>query len=126
MGKGDPKGGRPEYVLTDDGFERLKKLINIHCTQVEVCDVLGVTDKTLNKALKERGELPFSEFYKKHSNEGRASLRREQWKAAQKGNTSMLIWLGKQLLGQKDKIEQDNTSSDGSHAPDTIIIKGAE
>lgn len=27
--------------------------------------------------------------------------------------------------GYSDKIEQDNTSSDGSNAPNTIIIKGA-
>ena len=28
-----------------------------------------------------------------------------QWKAAERGNTSMLIWLGKQILGQSDKQE---------------------
>lgn len=33
-------------------------------------------------------------------------LRREQYKAAMGGNTTMLIWLGKQLLGQSDKSEQ--------------------
>jgi hypothetical protein len=32
----------------------------------------------------------------------RASLRRLQWDKAQTGDTSMLIWLGKILCGQRD------------------------
>ena len=28
-----------------------------------------------------------------------------QWKAADKGNVAMLIWLGKQVLGQTEKSE---------------------
>ena len=28
-----------------------------------------------------------------------------QWRACEKGNVSMLIWLGKQILGQQDKSE---------------------
>jgi hypothetical protein len=28
-----------------------------------------------------------------------------QWNAAEKGSTPMLIWLGKQILDQKDKQE---------------------
>jgi hypothetical protein len=29
----------------------------------------------------------------------------------------MLIWLGKQQLGQRDKTDHDHTSSDGSMSP---------
>ena len=42
---------------------------------------------------------------KKGKDKGRMSLRRLQFEKAQTGNTTMLIWLGKQMLGQKDKIE---------------------
>ena len=35
---------------------------------------------------------------------GKASVRRMQFDAAQKGNVTMLIWLGKQILGQKDQV----------------------
>jgi len=38
------------------------------------------------------------------------SLRRWQLEAARKGNASLLIWLGKQMLGQKDTIEIDGDS----------------
>ena len=111
------KMGRPPFELSDKDFERLVNMARIQCTQEEVCHVFGVTDKTLNQALKRRGEGTFSDIYKRHSHEGRASLRRYQWKAAENGNPTMLIWLGKQMLGQRDQIVQDNTSSDGSMTP---------
>ncbi len=95
-------------------------MVRIQCTQEEICGIYGVTDKTLNEALKRRGEPGFSEFYKKHQDEGRASLRRAQWKAAQDGNPTMLVWLGKQMLGQRDKVDVDNTSSDGSMTPQVV------
>ena len=42
---------------------------------------------------------------------GRQTLRRLQWQAANEGNSTMLVWLGKQLLGQRDKTEL--TGADG-------------
>ena len=38
---------------------------------------------------------------------GRATLRRLQWQRANGGADTMLIWLGKQMLGQKDKVETE-------------------
>lgn len=35
-----------------------------------------------------------------------ASLRKRQFDLAMAGNAKMLVWLGKQYLGQADKIEQ--------------------
>ena len=48
----------------------------------------------------------FGNVYKKTSAAGKMSLRREQWRSAEKGNVTMQIWLGKQWLGQTDKVEQ--------------------
>jgi hypothetical protein len=38
------------------------------------------------------------------------SLRRAQFKAAKEGNVTMLIWLGKQRLGQKNEPIQSGGS----------------
>ena len=38
---------------------------------------------------------------------GKMSLKRKQYDQAMGGNTAMLIWLGKQYLGQRDKMEQE-------------------
>lgn len=113
MGKGDPKGGRPRFELSDEDFDRLVAMIRIQCTQDEICGVFGVTAETLNASLQERGEGSFSTLYKKHQDEGKASLRRAQWKAAQDGNPTMLVWLGKNMLGQTDRQAIEHSGPDG-------------
>lgn len=112
MAKRGPKG--PTKPLTDEDFAKLVAMIRIQCTQDEICNIFGMTAETLNKRLEERGEGKFSTLYKKHQDEGRASLRRMQWKTAEGGNPTMQIWLGKNMLGQTDKVEQvgDNGAAD--------------
>jgi hypothetical protein len=97
--------GRPPFILTDEQFKTIEGLARIQCTQVEICDIFEVTEKTLNIALKRHAGLSFSQLIKKNMSHGKASLRRNQWKAADKGVPSILIWLGKQHLGQTDKVE---------------------
>jgi hypothetical protein len=48
-----------------------------------------------------------------------ASLRRKQFEAAMNGNTTILIWLGKQYLGQRDKREM--SGPDG--VPSSISVR---
>ena len=103
MAKSGPKG--PSKPLDEKKFEQLVGMIRIQCTREEICNILGMSEQTLTRRLKERGEGNFETLLKKYGDEGKASLRRQQWKAAQGGNSTMLVWLGKQMLGQKDKHE---------------------
>jgi hypothetical protein len=106
MTKTGPKG--PSKPMTDKEFEQLVNMIRVLCTAEEICGILGISEDTLGRRIEERqieGARNFAELYKKHSGEGKASLRRAQWKAAQDGNPTMLVWLGKQMLGQRDKHE---------------------
>ena len=50
-------------------------------------------------------EGEFRKAYEKGLGRLKISIRRQQIEAAKKGNTAMLIWLGKQLLEQADKRE---------------------
>jgi hypothetical protein len=98
--KTGPKG--PSKPLDD--LSVVIEMIKIQCTQVEICAVLGISEDTLTRRIIEHnieGVSNFAGLYEKHSHEGKASLRRAQWKAAHDGNVTMQIWLGKQLLGQK-------------------------
>ena len=101
----EKKVGRPKIEID---FEQLEKLCELHCTRDEICDFLGIEDDTLNARLKEHGYDNFSAFYKKHLGGGKISLRRLQWQAASEGSVPMLIWLGKQMLAQSDKLQSDN------------------
>ena len=47
----------------------------------------------------------FAEIITRGRANGKMSLRRVQWARAQAGSDTMLIWLGKQILGQRDKFE---------------------
>ena len=95
---------RPKKVINQKQFE---SLCAIQCTQEEICNVLDVCDETLTRWCKEVYDLSFSEVFRQKRDLGKASLRRQQWKLAEKGNSTMLIWLGKQMLSQSENLIQD-------------------
>lgn len=87
---------RPKLQLDEALIERLAA---IHCPTVEIAAALNCSVDTLDRN--------YAELIAKGRDKGKTSLRRMQWDAATKGNVVMMIFLGKQLLGQSDKI--DNT-----------------
>ena len=97
------KRGRPKFILDEEEF---KKLMRLHATITEVAGWFEVSAEAVDSACKRQFGMPFSECFKKFSAGGKISLRRAQWIAAtERLNTSMLIWLGKQYLDQKDFVE---------------------
>lgn len=107
--------GRPKKVLTKDALKLIENLSRIMCTDEEIAQCLGASMDTLLNA--ENKEL-FRSANEKGKALGKQSLRRQQYELAKKGNCSMLIWLGKQYLGQKDKID---TSVNGDGMMDDIL-----
>ena len=95
---------RPKKKISQKQFE---SLCAIQCTKEEICDVLDVTEKTLNNWCKEIYGTSFSLVFNQKRALGKASLRRNQWKLAEKGNSTMQIWLGKQILKQSENPLQD-------------------
>lgn len=88
---------RPQLEIDEN---QLEKLASIMCTMKEMAAFFGCSVDTL--------ENRFSDVIKTGREKGTASLRRMQYAAAEKGNTAMLIWLGKQYLGQSDKVDHSN------------------
>lgn len=91
--------GRPKKEID---YVAVEKLANIQCTQEEIASFLGISSRTLLRDEK------FKELFSKGRENGKMSLRRIQWKHAEK-SVPMAIWLGKQYLGQKDIIEASTT-----------------
>ena len=96
------KGDTPAQDRIDK--KQFENLCGLQCTINEVCDFFDVEDDTLNSWCKKTYGTTFSEVFKQKRGKGQISLRRMQWKLAEK-NPTMAIFLGKQYLGQKDKIE---------------------
>lgn len=87
-------------------YDTVKNLAKICCTQEEIASVLGCSVKTLQR------RKQFNKAYQDGLNDARASLRRLQWKSAANGNITMQIFLGKNLLGQRDRFAEDERSED--------------
>lgn len=66
----------------------------------EIGEYLGIPESTIRRRC---GEILTKVRARRHTR-----LRQLQWKAAKNGSTAMMIWLGKQELGQSDKIESKN------------------
>lgn len=96
------KTGRPKKEINQKLFENL---CAIQCTESEICAVLGCCEDTLNSWCKRTYKATFSDTFKSKSGVGKSSLRRNQFRLAEK-NATMAIWLGKQYLGQRDVVEQ--------------------
>ncbi len=82
-------------------------------TQEEMASWFDVCLSTIEKYMTQKDPENVTEFlrvYKKAAAEATTSLRRVQMSKALEGDNTLLIWLGKQLLGQKDKSD---ITSDG-------------
>ena len=83
--------------------ELLYKLAQIHCTMREMSDIVGVSVDTLKRR--------YADLIDKGKSEGKMRLRRKQIEVAMNGNHTMLIWLGKQMLGQSESPTPEETVS---------------
>lgn len=101
---------KPREFTTDDK-ELMYQLAKIHCTNEEIASILKTSKDTL--------ERRFVDILHRGRAEGRSSLRRLQWAKAEKGDTTMLIWLGRQILRQSDKIGNEG---DGEKTPARVEV----
>lgn len=97
------KKGRPEKVFTEKEVKKVKALARCHCPDSEIAAFLDVGETTLKRH--------FGPLLHEAREVGKANIRSKQYKLAMKGNIALLIWLGKQILGQRDK--QELTGRDG-------------
>jgi hypothetical protein len=77
----------------------LEKLCALQCTDEEIASFLGVSTRTIESR---RKQPEFAAVMNRGRAKGRISVRRAQMKLLEAGNATMGIWLGKQLLGQRD------------------------
>ena len=103
-GKETHKGkmGRPEIEID---WSAVDKLLQIQCTGKEIASLLNMSYNTLERKCKKDHKRTFEDYSQEKRAAGLPSLRRRQWTKAMDGDSTMLIWLGKQYLEQNDKKE---------------------
>jgi len=100
------KGGRPKIEID---WDQVDKMCAIHCTGEEQAAILEISYDTLNRRCHEEKSMSFADYFKQKSAGGKMSLRRKQYTTAMDGNTTMLVWLGKNWLGQSDTKDEGDT-----------------
>lgn len=102
MGKRGPLKGsqyksKPGPVMMNLDQQEIERLAQIQCTMQEIAHVMNCSVDTL--------ENRYMDIIQKGKAKGRMSVRRMQFKLLSEGNATMGVWLGKQLLGQKDRSD---------------------
>jgi len=90
--------GRPKKELDKDIIANLSK---IGCTQEEIGSVVRISARTLQRR--------YAEIIEVNKNIGKSSLRKKMWQTALRGNPNMQIFLSKNVLGMKDRVETQTT-----------------
>ena len=90
--------------LKEIDAKQFEKLCGLQCTKLEICGWFDIPDKTLESWCKRTYGKGFSETFEEKRAAGKISLRRAQYELALKGNATMLIWLGRNYLGQSEDV----------------------
>lgn len=103
------KRGRP--VIQFD-YKKVETHGKLGSTYEEMARDFNCTTRTIERRMAEGEESEeeslFCRAYKKGQAELHKSLRAKQIEMAMAGNVTMQIWLGKQMLGQRDKMHTES------------------
>jgi hypothetical protein len=91
----------------------LEKLMKLHPSEQEAADWFDVTTKTLQRFIKKHYQSSFVQLREKSFARTRIAIKRAQIEKALKGDNTMLIWTGKQYLGQSDKQSTEISGPNG-------------
>ena len=97
-------------------LDELARLALLNPSTSEIASYFGVSKKTIERRMK---NAEFAQVIEDGRNNRKISLKRFQWQAASSGSVPMLIFLGKNELGQRDAPALEN---EGEH---TTKIAGA-
>lgn len=99
--------GRPKAQID---WLKVGQMLEAGCTVEGIAETIGVEKTTLYKRCETDNKINFSTFSQQKRAKGDDLLRAKQFQLAMSGDKTMLVWLGKQRLGQTDKAE---TKTDG-------------
>jgi len=90
-------------------WDKVDKMLEAGCSGEECASALGIHSNTLyNRCKEDRGE-EFVTYRAQKRASGEVKLRLKQQELALEGDKTMLVWLGKQRLDQREKLDTRNT-----------------
>lgn len=101
----DKKVGRPKVEIN---WELMDGILQFGARLIDCREMLGVSDDTIQNNIRQKFGMTFSEYRDQKMSKIRIKLLQKQFESAMAGNTALLIFLGKQYLGQTEKISTKN------------------
>ena len=94
---------RPEKPID---WAKVDQLLMAGCTGTEIAPHFDMHYETFYDRVKAKYNVGFTEYCAIKKQQGNSLLKVKQFDVALKGDKTMLVWLGKQRLGQKDAEER--------------------
>lgn len=107
--RGGRRRGAGRKPIEIDPIE-LEKLCVLHSTNEEIAAWFGCSVRTIEKYSK---QPEIAGVMRRGRAKGQISVRRAQMRLLEAGNATMGVWLGKQLLGQRDVQPIELTGAQG-------------
>lgn len=90
---------RQKIQFTQKEIEQIKTLARCHCPDSEIAAYMECGENTIKRR--------FGPLIKEQREVGKSNIRAKQFRLAMEGDKTMLVWLGKQLLGQRERFVED-------------------
>lgn len=105
---------RPKAIIN---WNQVGKMLEAGCTAEGIAASIGIDVETLRKRCITDNKCSFSVFSQQKRSKGDDLLRMKQFEVAMGGDKTLLIWLGKNRLGQR---EQADTETDNKPILDLL------
>jgi hypothetical protein len=100
-------------------WEKVKRMLMAGASGVEAAAAIGVHENTIYSRCRSDLGVEFVALRQEMHAKGNELLRRKQYDIAMSGDKTMLIWLGKNRLDQKDRAHNEVSTPEGKR----IIIE---
>lgn len=121
MQKQPNKRGRPKVEID---WDKVGKMLEAGASAEGIAATIGIDTKTLYNRSESDNNILFSAFSQQKKAKGDELLRTKQFQVAMTGDKTMLIWLGKQRLGQADK--QEVGGIEGKPVENKVVVEIVE
>ena len=100
--------GRPEKPID---WDRVDYLLEVGCNGCQIASEFNIHHDTLYNRIRDRYGMIFSEYSAKMGAKGEKNLLEVQYEKAMTKDNTMMIWLGKQRLKQRENYQEVNNDA---------------
>lgn len=101
---------------------KVDKMLESHSDSVSIAEALNIHPDTVQDRVKKEYGMSFTEYAHSKKKLGKINIRLWQYQKAEAGDNTMLIWLGKQWLDQREKPrDEEDGQGSGSYSHEHIL-----